>query len=433
MRIYDIISKKRCGNKLTREELEFFINGYLDGSITDYQASALLMAICINSMDIDEITNLTELMLNSGEVLNFDKVSGFLVDKHSTGGVGDKTTLVVVPIVAAAGVKVAKMSGRGLGHTGGTIDKLEAIKGYNTSLDIESIIENVNSIGAVIVGQTGNLAPADKKLYALRDATATVESIPLIASSIMSKKLATNPDGIVLEVTVGSGAFMKNVEEAKKLAQIMIEIGKKFNKKVSAYITQMDVPLGYNIGNNIEIEEAIEVLSGNGNKELTNVCIELAAAMIAMSKKISVEDSRKIALDMLNSGNALKKFVEIVRNQGGKITDDAHIDFEKPKNRLDIFADKDGYISKLDALEIGKLSVILGAGREKKEDSIDMTAGIKLNKQYGEYIKKGEIIFSLYSDKPISNIDNIDNIVEISDNKPDNIEEIIDRLGYGFE
>lgn len=399
MRMYDIIQKKKQSKELSLEEIQFFINGFVSGQIPDYQASALMMAIWFNSMSDEEITNLTLSMMNSGETIDLSEVNGFTVDKHSTGGVGDKTTLIVAPIVAACGGKVAKMSGRGLGHTGGTIDKLESIEGFNTSLKKDDFIKNVNKHGLCVIGQTGNLAPADKKLYALRDVTATVDSVALIASSIMSKKLAAGSQGIVLDVKTGSGAFMKTQKDSELLAEKMIKIGNAAGKKTVALITNMDVPLGSAIGNSLEVKEAIMVLSGKQKGDLYEVCIELAANMLSLVHSKSVQECKKMAIESVEHLSALNKLKEMVAAQGGnpEWIDDPQ-KFPQSKICFEIKAEQGGYLNSIDALKVGEASVILGAGRENKEDTIDHKAGIILNKKICEMVNEGDSLAYFYTD-----------------------------------
>lgn len=397
MTIIDIISKKKNKEELTYEEIQYAINGYLDGTIKDYQMSSLLMAITIQGMTEQETFNLTEIMLKSGETIKLGRLKS-VVDKHSTGGVGDKTTLILAPLVASCGVNVAKMSGRGLGFTGGTIDKLESIPGFNTSIEIDRFIEQVKKINVAIVGQMGNLVPADKKIYALRDVTGTVESIPLIASSIMSKKLASGADSIVIDVKVGNGALMKTTNDAKKLADLLVKIGKQHNKKVVCFITDMDEPLGYAIGNSLEVLESINTLIGKGPKDLTYLVINLATYMVSMGKNISLEDANKLVIENLYNGNAYKKFIELVKSQNGNINKIAI-----SKNIISIKSEQEGYIKNINALELGEIARILGAGRLKKEDKIDFEVGIVLNKKVGDKINKGEELLKLYINK--KNID----------------------------
>lgn len=401
MRMQDLITKKRNGECLTSKELSFWVNGYVKGEIPDYQVSALLMAIYFQGMSDEELGELTILMARSGDMADLSSIHGYKVDKHSTGGVGDKTTLIIAPIVAANGVKVAKMSGRGLGFTGGTIDKLESIPGFCTTLNQKTFFENVNRHGVSVVGQSGNLVPADKKLYALRDVTGTVESIPLIASSIMSKKLASGSDAILLDVKVGSGAFMKTPKEAVTLAKKMIAIGKHSGRKVSAMITNMDEPLGKTIGNTLEVVEAIETLKGKGPVDLTELCVDLAAEMMWLGQKGTRETCRELAEDALYSGKALEKFKEMVEAQGGdgNLVDHPQY-FEKAPVIKQVRASQNGYIAHMDAQKCGIAASILGAGRKKKEDAIDYTAGIRLEAKCGDFVREGEVLASLYTSNP---------------------------------
>ncbi|MFA6748849.1 MAG: pyrimidine-nucleoside phosphorylase [Candidatus Riflebacteria bacterium] len=396
MRAYDIIKKKRDGQKLTQEEIHSIVMGFVDGSVPDYQMSAFLMAVFFNSMDEEETYWLTECMRTSGDVIDLKGIEGFTVDKHSTGGVGDKTTLVLGPVLAALGLKVAKMSGRGLGHTGGTIDKLEAIKGFSCELSTEDFIKNVNKVGVVVVGQTGNLVPADKKIYALRDVTATVDSIPLIAASIMSKKLAVANKGLVLDVKVGSGAFMKNLEDAKKLAELMVKIGKQAGRKVTAVLTNMDEPLGEMIGNACEVIEAIETLKNKGPESFTTLIKALAAEALALNTNLSHEEAEKKVSEVLQNGKAYEKLLEMVKVQGG---DTSMIeDYSKlpSAQSVDLKADKDGYISNIQCEEVGLAAMMLGAGRETKDSVIDMGVGLKLVKHVGDKVSAGDVIAELY-------------------------------------
>ena len=397
--MYDIIHKKRNGGELSEEEIRFFIEGYTDENIPDYQAAALCMAVYFRGMTPKETSILTLAMAESGDQIDLGGIEGFTVDKHSTGGVGDKTSLIVVPIVASCGGKVAKMSGRGLGHTGGTVDKLESIPGFRTELNPDDFIKQVNGIGLCIVGQTGELAPADKKLYALRDVTATVESIPLIASSIMSKKLAAGSKGIVLDVKTGSGAFMKTVEESENLAKEMVAIGKSAGRSVTAVITNMDIPLGDSVGNSLEVIEAIKTLKGEGESDLTEVCLTLAAQMLSMVTGEDEKTCYSMAKGAIDNGSAINKLREMISAQGGNanVVDDYSL-FKQPKYTAEIFSECDGYIEHTDAEKIGIASVILGAGREKKGDPIDPSAGIVLKKKTGDYVKKGEPLAVFYTD-----------------------------------
>lgn len=398
MRIYDIIAKKRDGFELTDEEIAFFIKGYVKGEIKDYQASALLMAIYLRGMTDREMVTLTLEMAHSGDMLDLSVIEGVTVDKHSTGGVGDKTTLIVAPTVAALGCKVAKMSGRGLGHTGGTVDKLEAIDGFNVALEPEKFIQTVQKTGICVVGQTGDLAPADKKLYALRDATATVGSIPLIASSIMSKKLAAGSECIVLDVKYGSGAFMKTPEDAEKLSEKMVAIGKGAGRKVAAVISDMDTPLGSNIGNLLEVSEAVRILKDGERSDLCEVCIELSTNIIMLSQGSSYNEARAKVEGALKDGSAYNKFLEMVKAQGGDTSIIENTErMKKAALKKEVLSPEDGFITFMDAEKIGASSVILGAGRINKEDSIDYTAGIILHKKTGEKVCKGDVLAELYT------------------------------------
>lgn len=398
MRIYDIIDKKRHGFKLSREEIEFVISSYMKNEIADYQASALLMAICINGMDEEETNDLTRAMVDSGESLDLSPLGSCTVDKHSTGGIGDKTTLIVAPIVASLGCTVAKMSGRGLGFTGGTVDKLESIDGFKTELSPSDFFEQAKECGIVVVGQSANLAPADKKLYALRDVTATIESIPLIASSIMSKKIASGAKSIVLDVKVGSGAFMKNVNSARALAEAMIKTGKSFGRNVTCVLSDMNVPLGLCVGNSVEVWEAIEVLSGKGEKRLCELCICVSASMVSSALGVSYDEAKLMVENSIKSGSALAKFYDWIEKQGGDVSKIKDKDsLLSAKYKKQIIAQNSGYIDSLDAQKIGVASMSLGAGRAKKTDTIDHLAGIILNKTYGDYVKVGDVIATMYT------------------------------------
>ena len=399
MRIYDIITKKKEGAKLSYEEIAFAVNGYTDGTVADYQMSALLMAICLKGMDEEETFNLTKVMLQSGDTVDLSAFGDKSVDKHSTGGVGDKTTLIVAPIVSSLGCKVAKMSGRGLGFTGGTVDKLESLDGYKVTLEPKDFLEQVEKINVSVIGQSGNLAPADKKLYALRDVTATIDSIPLIASSIMSKKLASGAHNIVLDVKCGSGAFMKDEESAKALATAMIKIGKSFGKNIRALVTNMDVPLGTAVGNRIEVWEAIQVLSGKGEKRLSEICISLASNIVSLAQNIDTESAKDLVEGVITSGAALAKLTEWIKCQGGDISYITEPErLLSAKYKTEYKAKTDGYISKIQADTVGRASMMLGAGRARLEDTIDFNAGIILKKSYGDYVLAGESIATLYSD-----------------------------------
>lgn len=397
MNFVDIIRKKRDGFELSKEEIEYFAFSAADESVPDYQLSALLMAICFNGLSERETLDLTDAMARSGDMADLSDIDGIKGDKHSTGGVGDKTTLIVAPIVASCGVKVAKMSGRGLGHTGGTVDKFESIPGFKTSLSSDEFTAVVNKCGLCVTGQSGKLCPADKKLYALRDVTATVDNISLIASSIMSKKLAGGADCIVLDVKCGSGAFMKDKESAVELAEEMVKIGRGAGRKIAALITDMDVPLGYYIGNSLEIIEAVETLKGNGPKDLTEISVLLAAKLLQLAGKCSFEECKELAKSKINDGSALSKLAEMVSLQGGDasyIKDTSH--FPKAKFSYEVKSPENGYISKMNTEGIGSVCVMLGAGRLKKEDSIDSSAGIVLCKKTGDYCEQGDVLATLY-------------------------------------
>ena len=398
MRAYDIIKKKRDGGKLTDEEIRFFVNGYTSGEIADYQAAAFCMAIYFRGMDGEETSSLTFAFRDSGSRADFSEIKGLRADKHSTGGVGDKTSLIVAPIVASLGLKVAKMSGRGLGHTGGTVDKLQSIPGYKTSLEKDEFIKIVNRTGMSIIGQTAVFAPADKKFYALRDVTATVDSIPLIASSIMGKKLAADDDIIVLDVKTGSGAFMKSLEKSVELAEAMVDIGKRAGKKIAALVTDMDKPLGNAIGNSLEVIEAVKTLKGEGSEDLTDLCIELSAKILQLAGKGEYEKCSQLAKNAVSSGKAYETFKKSIAAQGGRVDllDNTDL-FEKAKYSKPVFAEKSGYISRVDCEGYGESALLLGAGRNKIDDEIDYAAGIILNKKTGDKIEKGEVIATLYT------------------------------------
>lgn len=399
MNILEIIEKKRDKKELTKQEIEFFIKGYVKEEIADYQAAALIMAIFLNGMTKEEIANLSLAMANSGEILDLSKLNKTIVDKHSTGGVGDKVSICLLPLVASLGVPVAKMSGRGLGFTGGTVDKMQSIPGYQTEIDIHTFLENVNNIGISMISQTMNLAPADKKLYALRDSISCVESIPLIASSIMSKKIASGADKIVLDVTVGKGAFMKTIEDARNLAKQMIEIGKLANRETICILTNMNEPLGYAVGNNLEVIEAIEFLKGNMPNDVKDVVLELGAYMIKLAGLgDNIEENKEKMLRNIKNGKALKKLKDMVKNQGGDLTYIENTNkFEKAKYIQEIKATKNGYIQEINAESVGKLACSLGAGRIRKEDKIDNSVGIILNKKVFEKVKKGDILAYIHS------------------------------------
>jgi pyrimidine-nucleoside phosphorylase len=399
MRMVDIITKKRNGYTLQEEEISYFINGYVNGDVPDYQAAALLMAIYYNGMNEQEVTDLTKSMVNSGDIISLNKIVGHKADKHSTGGVGDKTSLIIGPLVAAAGVPVAKMSGRGLGHTGGTLDKLESIEGLQIEMSGDKFIDNVNKHKISIIGQTANLVPADKKLYALRDVTATVDSIPLIASSIMSKKIASGADSIVLDVKVGSGAFMKTVEEAKVLAETMVKIGKSLNRNTVAILSNMEEPLGKEIGNANEIKEVVHVLQGKGPEDLTKLSLTIASYMTVLAEVYNTFDEAYYELEqMLHNGKALAKFEEFIIAQDGdsSFLKDLSL-LPQAKYHFDIVTDSDGVITSIDALKIGTSAMLLGAGRRTKEDKIDHSVGVTLHKKVADEVKKGNVIATINS------------------------------------
>ena len=419
MNIKDIINKKRLKQTLTKEEIEYVINGFVNEDIKDYQMSALLMAITINGMTFEETLNLTDSMLRSGDILDLSNVDGIVVDKHSTGGIGDKVTLVLSPLLASLGIKVAKMSGRGLGYTGGTIDKLESIPGFNVNLKEEEFINQVNSINIALTSPTANLDLADKKIYALRDVTATVESIPLIASSIMSKKLASNAAIIVIDVKVGCGALMKNKTDAIKLARYLIKIGKHYNKKVFCLLTNMNQPLGKAIGNKLEVIESIDALNGKGCNDLMEVVYAIASIIVSEAQKISVDEAFKLCVSNIKNGKAYEKFVEFVKTQKGSI-DNLKCNCQK----VAVISDKSGYISNIDAEKIGKLSLALGAGRMTKENKIDYDVGIVLNKKIGDYITKGDILGKIYYDSKKVSIDDFKSCFSFTEEVPDRIETI---------
>ncbi|WAE40227.1 pyrimidine-nucleoside phosphorylase [Staphylococcus pasteuri] len=407
MRMIDIIEKKRDGYALTKEEIEFFIKGYTNGDIPDYQASSLAMAIFFQDMTEEERANLTMAMVNSGDVIDLSNIDGIKVDKHSTGGVGDTTTLVLAPLVASVGVPVAKMSGRGLGHTGGTIDKLESAKGFHVELSEDEFVKLVNENQVAVMGQSGNLTPADKKLYALRDVTGTVNSIPLIASSIMSKKIAAGADAIVLDVKTGSGAFMKTIEDAEALAHAMVRIGNNVGRNTMAIISDMSQPLGNAIGNGLELKEAIETLKGQGPDDLTELVLTLGSQMVVLAKQAStLDEAREYLTQSIESGKALEKFKSFISNQGGDASIVDHPEnLANAKFKIDYAAKQDGYITEMIANEIGVASMMLGAGRQTKEDVIDLSVGIVLNKKVGDKVKAGESILTIHSNK--ENIDDI--------------------------
>ncbi|EGP5484148.1 TPA: pyrimidine-nucleoside phosphorylase [Enterococcus faecium] len=407
MRMVDLIEKKRDGNELSKEEIEYIVTNYTNGKIPDYQVSALLMAIFYQDMTNEEITNLTLAIANSGDVIDLSSLEGIKVDKHSTGGVGDTTTLILAPLVASVGVTVAKMSGRGLGYTGGTLDKLEAIPGFQIELSDEEFVRIVNESKVAVIGQSGNLAPADKKLYALRDVTATVDSLPLIASSIMSKKIAAGADAIVLDVTTGDGAFMKNIEDARRLAKTMTSIGKLANRETVAVISDMSEPLGEAIGNSLEVVEAIETLQGNGPEDLVEMCYALGSQMVVLAGKAKTTDeARTLLQEALESGKALAKFKEMIQNQGG---DPAIVEHPEriltARYTMELPAKQSGVVSKIVANELGITAMMLGAGRKTKEEDIDHAVGLKLHKKIGDTVTKGESLLTIYSnDEEITSV-----------------------------
>lgn len=407
MRMVDLIEKKRDGNELSKEEIEYIVTNYTNGKIPDYQVSALLMAIFYQDMTNEEITNLTLAIANSGDVIDLSSLEGIKVDKHSTGGVGDTTTLILAPLVASVGVTVAKMSGRGLGYTGGTLDKLEAIPGFQIELSDEEFVRIVNESKVAVIGQSGNLAPADKKLYALRDVTATVDSLPLIASSIMSKKIAAGADAIVLDVTTGDGAFMKNIEDARRLAKTMTSIGKLANRETVAVISDMSEPLGEAIGNSLEVVEAIETLQGNGPDDLVEMCYALGSQMVVLAGKAKTTDEARTLLQKaLESGKALAKFKEMIQNQGG---DPAIVEHPEriltARYTMELPAKQSGVVSKIVANELGIAAMMLGAGRKTKEEDIDHAVGLKLHKKIGDTVTKGESLLTIYSnDEEITSV-----------------------------
>lgn len=415
MRMVDLIEKKRDGFELTTEEIQFMIKGFTDGSIPDYQMSAMAMAIFFKGMTEKERADLTMAMVESGDQIDLSAIEGIKVDKHSTGGVGDTTTLVLGPLVAAVGVPVAKMSGRGLGHTGGTIDKLESVKGFHVEIDNEEFIKLVNKNKIAVIGQTGNLTPADKKLYALRDVTATVDSIPLIASSIMSKKIAAGADAIVLDVKTGAGAFMKTLEDSEALARAMVSIGNNVGRKTMAVISDMSQPLGYAIGNALEVEEAIETLKGQGPEDLTELCLTLGSHMVYLANKASsLEEARSMLREVMENGEALKKFKEFLESQGGdgSVVDDP-AKLPKAKYQFELEAKEDGFVKEIVADEIGTAAMLLGAGRATKESQIDLAVGLVLRKKIGDAVKKGESLVTIHS--------NFEDITEVKNMLYENI------------
>lgn len=420
MNILEIIAKKRDGKELSKKEIDYFVKGYTNGEIADYQASALIMAIYLNGMTNKEITNLTIAMAYSGEVLDLSKLGENVVDKHSTGGIGDKVTLILMPIIAALGIPVAKMSGRSLGFTGGTVDKLESIPGYNTQISIDEFINNVEKIGISLMGQTLNLAPADKKIYSLRDSISCVESIPLIASSIMSKKIAAGANKIVLDVTVGKGAFMKNIEDAKKLSETMINIGKLAGKETVCILTNMDEPLGYSIGNVLEVVEASEALQGDMDDDVKDVVLELGSYMTKLAGYgDNIDDNKQKMIECIDSGKAYMKFLELIQNQGGDVSYINDVSkFNNAKYIVPVLAETEGYIKGIEAERLGEISCSLGAGRVKKEDVIDNQVGLIINKKIGDKIEKNDVLGIIHSNDKIKlkiAIDNFKQCFEISE------------------
>ena len=409
MRMVDIIEKKRDGQTLTKEEIEFFIEGYTNGDIPDYQASSLAMAIFFQDMNEEERAALTMAMVNSGDVIDLSKINGIKVDKHSTGGVGDTTTLVLAPLVAAVGVPVAKMSGRGLGHTGGTIDKLESIDGFHVEISEADFIKLVNEDQVAVIGQTGNLTPADKKLYALRDVTGTVNSIPLIASSIMSKKIAAGADAIVLDVKTGNGAFMKTLEDAEALAHAMVSIGNNVGRNTMAIISDMSQPLGRAIGNALELKEAIDTLNGQGPEDLTELVLTLGSQMVVLAERANtLEEARQLLNEAIENGSALDKFKTFLENQGGdaSVVNSPEL-LPTAEYQIDYKAKSSGVVSELIANEIGVASMMLGAGRQTKEDDIDLSVGIVLNKKVGDNVNEGESLLTIHSNR-----ENVDDVIK---------------------
>ncbi|MBE6039091.1 MAG: pyrimidine-nucleoside phosphorylase [Anaerofustis stercorihominis] len=424
MNMYDIIEKKKHGEALTKEEIAYFVQGFTNGEIPDYQASALLMAIYFQGMNSEETVELTVQMEHSGDVVDLGEIKGIKVDKHSTGGVGDKTSLVLGPMLAACGLKVAKMSGRALGHTGGTIDKLEAIEGFRTELSKEEFVKTVNDVGMAVIGQTGNITPADKKLYALRDVTATVDNISLIASSIMSKKLAGGAEIICLDVKTGSGAFMETLEDSEKLAKEMVAVGNGAGRKVSAIISDMNQPLGYAVGNSLELHEAINSLKGNGPEDLMEVCYALGTCLLVDSGVAEDEEDARDMLEFsISTGSALVKFYNFIAAQGGNAEICKNLDLlPLGEIHVPLVAESDGYIYSIDCKEIGLASLASGAGRRVKEDVIDFSAGILFEKKVGAYVNKGDVIatvYSSYEDKAAAALERAKDAIIISDEKPE--------------
>ncbi|KMY48484.1 pyrimidine-nucleoside phosphorylase [Peribacillus loiseleuriae] len=409
MRMVDLIEKKRDGGELTKEEINFIIEGYTSESIPDYQMSSFLMSVFFKGMTAEETANMTLAMVNSGDQIDLSAIEGIKVDKHSTGGVGDTTTIVLAPLVAAVGVPVAKLSGRGLGHTGGTVDKFESIPGFRSEIEADQFINQVNEVKVAVTGPTGNLTPADKKIYGLRDVTATVNSIPLMASSIMSKKIASGSDAIVLDVKVGAGAFMKDVESAKELAHAMVEIGKNVGRDTMAVISDMDQPLGFAIGNVLEVKEAIDTLRGEGPKDLKELCLTLGSKMVVLAKHAeTVEEAREMLEEVIANGKALEKFKEFVIAQGGdaSVIDDP-FKLARAQYEIPVLAKEDGYVAEIEADSIGTAAMILGAGRATKDSVVDLAVGLMLHKKIGDEVKKGDTIVTIYSNR-----ENVDDVIE---------------------
>ena len=409
MRMVDLIEKKRDGGELTKEEINFIIEGYTNESIPDYQMSSFLMSVFFKGMTAEETANMTMAMVNSGDQIDLSAIEGIKVDKHSTGGVGDTTTIVLAPLVAAVGVPVAKLSGRGLGHTGGTVDKFESIPGFRSEIEADQFIKQVNEVKVAVTGPTGNLTPADKKIYGLRDVTATVNSIPLMASSIMSKKIASGSDAIVLDVKVGAGAFMKDIESAKELAHAMVEIGKNVGRDTMAVISDMDQPLGFAIGNALEVKEAIDTLRGEGPKDLEELCLTLGSKMVVLAKHAeTVEEAREMLEEVIANGKALEKFKEFVIAQGGdaSVIDDP-FKLAAAKYEIPVLAKEDGYVAEIEADSIGTAAMILGAGRATKESVVDLAVGLMLHKKISDEVKKGDTIVTIYSNR-----ENVDDVID---------------------
>ncbi|MBQ3474816.1 MAG: thymidine phosphorylase [Bacilli bacterium] len=411
MNIKDIINKKNNNVIITGEEIDFVVNNYVSGRISDEEMTRFLKSVLNNGMTFEETYNLTITMLNSGNIMSFDEIEGILVDKHSTGGVGDKTSFVVLPLAASCGVKIVKMSGRGLGFTGGTVDKLESIEGFKTELDYTDLIKQVNDINIVMISQSNNLVPADKKIYALRDVTNTTESIPLIASSIMSKKLASGSDKIVLDVKVGKGAFMKNLGEARELAKTMVDIGNKFGKETIAILTNMDYPLGYTIGNSIEVIEALDTLDNKGEERFTKLCLALASYMVSLGKNESMDKAVKEVEDAYYNRKGLKKFKNLISYQGGNINN-----IDVPNNSIKIYSNMDGYITDIDTMKLALLCNNLGAGRKNKGDQINHKVGIRLNKIINDFVNQGELLMQVYTEDSIDELEYV-NCITIGERK----------------